>query len=120
MAMTTKSKGAPEGTKDEVTGSEATQALAKRAEGTMRRAGRFAKDHPGATLAAVVAAGALIEVEVAAGAALGIGAAFLVLRERGRDLGKDLRSWWQRARVMVTSSAPANDAGAAPPAPQHG
>jgi hypothetical protein len=116
--MTTENTGAPEGTKEEAL--KVADTVDRKGRHAMRRAGQFVKEHPGVALAAVVGAGALIEVELAAGAALGIGAALLVLRgDRRDDVKEELRSWWRGGRPLAQgrgNSGETTATGAPPPA----
>lgn len=63
-----------------------------------KRVTRYLREHPGATLLMVAAAGTFAGVEVAAGALIGGAAALLVSKKTGRELREELR---QRARQLL-------------------
>jgi hypothetical protein len=90
------------------TASSSTESTAKLPR--RKRVTRYLREHPGATLLMVAAAGTVAGVEVAAGALLGGAAALLVSKKTGREIREDLR---QRARQMLHLGKTAEVAGEA-------
>jgi hypothetical protein len=83
------------------TTAKALQGRGKQALGT---AMRFPRDRPLTTAAIVVAAVALAQPQVAAGAAVGMGAAALLARKSGRDTRAELASWVRKGRMALAGA----------------